>query len=291
MIDSGSDISCIPLQVYNAHFSNNVLTPVPESIQGYDGTPIVCYGKFAVSATCEGRQTSAIMYVVSDDCKPIVGVPEIHAFDLITIRRQSDSHIATIGKGKADPKFAAILSEFPELTSSEMGLFPNFQHKIRLKSDTQPFASKARPVPLRHREKVKKEVFKMVEDGTWSPIEKSDWAHPMVVVPKPNGDVRVTTDLRRLNDSVIPDRYPPQHPKEVYLSTKGSTLFTTLDLRKAYWSIEMAADSRPYTATITPWGLFAYNRMPMGLVDSGNVFQRKVDEIIQHIPNCEVYIH
>ena len=86
-----------------------------------------------------------------------------------------------------------LLSRFPSLTAEGIGEFKDFQHSITLSDDAKPQASKLRSVPLSRRENVNKEVENMVNDGIWEKIDKSSWAHPMVSVPKPNGQICITT--------------------------------------------------------------------------------------------------
>ena len=51
--------------------------------------------------------------------------------------------------------------------------------------------------------KVEDEINGLVKFGVIEPVdEPTDWCVPMVVVPKPNGNVRVLVDLTKLNEGV-----------------------------------------------------------------------------------------
>ena len=63
-----------------------------------------------------------------------------------------------------------------------------------------------------------------------------------------------------------------------------------MDLTKYYFNIELNPESRHLTATITPWGLFQYRRLPMGLCDSAAASQRFISELLNDVPGVEVYI-
>ena len=66
--------------------------------------------------------------------------------------------------------------------------------------------------------------------------------------------------------------------------------FTTIDLRKGYWRIPVAAKDVQKTAVITPFGLWEFLRMPFGLKNSGQTFQRFVDDILAGFPHVFVYM-
>ena len=51
-------------------------------------------------------------------------------------------------------------------------------------------------VPDKLRDKVARETQKLKDTNI---IEESDWASPMIPVMKPNGDIRVCIDFRRVN--------------------------------------------------------------------------------------------
>lgn len=67
-------------------------------------------------------------------------------------------------------------------------------------------------------------------------------------------------------------------------------VFTRLDLHKGYWQIKMHEKDIPKTAMTTPKGLFEYLRMPFGLKNAPNTFQRYVDTVLRGLKNTFVYI-
>ena len=41
---------------------------------------------------------------------------------------------------------------------------------------------------------------------------------------------------------------------------------------------------------VTEFGIFRYNRLPMGICDSGDIFQTKLDELLSDIKDVKKYI-
>ena len=65
----------------------------------------------------------------------------------------------------------------------------------------------------------------------------------------------------------------------------GCRYFSTLDQSSGYWNIEVHPDSVHLLTFNTPFGRYAYKKLPFGLVSSQDVFQRAVDETFGDIPD------
>ena len=52
----------------------------------------------------------------------------------------------------------------------------------------------------------------------------------------------------------------------------------------------MASKDILKTAVVTSFGMFEFLRLPFGLGNEGNMFQRMIDQILGNLPYCFVYI-
>jgi hypothetical protein len=110
------------------------------------------------------------------------------------------------------------------------------------------------------------------------------------MVKKADGTWRPCGDYRRLNLVTQPDKYPVPNIQDLSSRLHGCRIFSKLDLRKGYYQIPMAAKDIPKTAVITPFGLFEFLRMPFGLKNAGQRFQRLIDRVLAGLDFVFVYL-
>ena len=88
--------------------------------------------------------------------------------------------------------------------------------------------------------------------------------------------------------SQITTRLPFLH--DFTANLQGAKIFSKLDLIQGYHQIPVAKEHVHKTAIITPFGSFQYLRMPFGLRNAAQSFQRTMDSILQDLEFTFVYL-
>ncbi|GBM80865.1 hypothetical protein AVEN_205064-1 [Araneus ventricosus] len=133
--------------------------------------------------------------------------------------------------------YHSILSQLPELltpVSGNVGASHNIEHCIETRGP--PVFSKARRLNPEKLKFLREEFQTLMEQGIIRP-SKSAYASPIHFLKKQNGDWRICGDFRRLNSIVISDRYPLPHIHDFSHGVAGKTVFSKINLVKAYHQI------------------------------------------------------
>ena len=121
----------------------------------------------------------------------------------------------------------------------------------------------------------------MEAEGIIEKVNNSDWAAPIVSVPKKDGKFRLCGDYKvTINPVLNVDQYPLPKPEDLFATLAGDKRFTKLELRQAYVQLRLDDKSSSYVSVNTHKGLYRYNRLPFGVASAPAMFQKTMDEIL-----------
>ncbi|KAL0268628.1 UNVERIFIED_CONTAM: hypothetical protein PYX00_010487 [Menopon gallinae] len=269
-IDTGSNISLISESLYLQKFASIRLERSKCCFQSYVGSPIRPEGHIHVAVAHDGKSIPIRLYVIRNGGVPLLGRADLQKLGW---------RIEVIGKVNS---VEDVTSKFPEVFSDKLGKCKDVKLTLHLREGSTPKYCQARPVPYAIKEKIEKEIDRLVEEGILSPVESSEWATPIVPVLKKDNTVRLCGSYDvTLNKCLEIDRFPIPKIKDVFASLKGGAFFTKIDLSSAYQQFELTEESKKLTTINCHKGLFQYNRLPFGIASSPGLFQREMDRIVR----------
>ncbi|XP_056114034.1 uncharacterized protein K02A2.6-like [Rhinichthys klamathensis goyatoka] len=173
-------------------------------------------------------------------------------------------------------------AQYPTVFSG-LGKFKE-PYKIELEPGAVPYAlSSPRRVPLPLRDKVQAELKRMEDMGVVSKVtQPTPWCAGMVVAPKAQpGKIRLCVDLTHLNKWVRRERHILPAVDHTLAMLAGAKVFTKLDATSGFWQIPLSEESQLLTTFITPFGRYAFNRLPFGISSAPEHFQRRMSQMLE----------
>ena len=119
-------------------------------------------------------------------------------------------------------KEETLVRDFPECFKGVEKL-KGFRVKLHIDESVKPDAQKLRPLPYGLRDKIEQKLEELVECDIIEPVEgPTPWVSPVVVVPKPSGDIRLSVDMRKANEAIVRERRPIPTLDDILYQLKGS---------------------------------------------------------------------
>ena len=113
--------------------------------------------------------------------------------------------------------------------------------------------------------------------------EPTEWCSGIVVVPKPNGQVRICVDLTKLNKSVCRERHILPSVEETLAQLGNAKVFSKLDANSGFWQVKLDQSSSLLTMFITPFGRYCFDRLPFGITSAPEYFQKTMTTILEGV--------
>ena len=142
-----------------------------------------------------------------------------------------------------------------------------------------------RKCPIQIKDELQCALDKMTQDNVIRKVtEPTDWVSSLAFSRKKDGALRICLDPKDLNRAIKRCHHKTPTLEEITHKFTGATHFSTLDAKNEYWSVTLDKESRLLTTFNSLFGRYCFLRMPFGLIMSQDVFQQKMDMILESCP-------
>ena len=154
------------------------MKPTHFRLKTYIGERLTLLGEFQVRVTYQTQEVKLPLVVAKGDKPVLLGRNWLDELML---------NWATIFKVSEVNAVDGLIAKYQVLFEKGYGHLKQFKASIQVREDAQPIFLKARPVPYALKEKVEQELQRLDEEGIIYKVSQSDWAAPVVSVPKKDG--------------------------------------------------------------------------------------------------------
>ncbi|KAI9565072.1 putative uncharacterized protein K02A2.6-like [Daphnia sinensis] len=285
-LDSGASCNVLPQEVFRRLPTRRQrLRPGPRVRRyGAKNGYLSVLGVHTAKVVVKGSVHIVDFVVVNEPGQPsILGLPSCQSLDLI---RRVNS-IETVSQ----PPVPAVVTEFLDVFTG-LGKLP-IEHVIKLSTGSnavEPVVSPAGRIPFRLEEPVYRKLDQMVADGIIAPVsEPTDWVSRMMVVSKPDGDVRICIDPSGLNKAVLRQHYSIPTVEQLFAKIGRAKFFCSLDAAQGFYQIPLSEESSYLCTMATPRGRYRFLRMPFGLKSAPEVYLHTMSELFGDLTGVIIY--
>ena len=262
-IDTGSAVSVVPRRFWEKELKEKPLQKCATILKTVTGERVGILGQTNVRVSHKSEEVELPILVMEGEGPTLLGRNWLLALKI---------DWTSVYKTLVTTKEEELIAQYGDLFKQEIGTLEGFQAKLAV--DTPKFY-KPRAVPYAIRDAVEDRMERL---GIVERVHTSEWASPIVPVPKADGSIRICGDFKvTINPVLEVDQYPLPRPEDIFSTLAGGQRFSKLDLASAYQQLILDESSRQYVTVNTHKGLYRYTRLPFGVASAPAVFQNVME--------------
>ena len=202
-VDTGAAVSLMSYKTYQKLFASVPLEKTTVKLSTFTSESIPVVGQMTVDVRYGSQRGAHQLYIVKGSGPSLLGR------DWLQSIRLNWASIKTLTTYNSQLTLHQVVQKYAEVFRPGLGTLCKFKAHLKLKEGACPRFFRPRPVPFALKEAVEKEIERLEKSGSLQRVEHSDWASPIVPVPKKDGTLRLCGDFKvSLNGALEVDQYP-----------------------------------------------------------------------------------
>ena len=218
--------------------------------------------------------------------EPLLSGAAAEALGIISVNKDADVlRSTTVVDDEVNQVF---MSKYPSIFQG-VGKKKNYQVKYHIDPTVPPVASPKRTIPYHLEPQFDKEVEIMEKAGVIEDHEgPAPWISNPVLVPKPDGGLRFTIDMREPNKAILDTGLPIPKPEDIRKEFVGCKFFTKMDFKTAFHQLELDEESRVLTVFPHKGKLKRHTRLSMGTKPASGELNKALRPLFSGIPEAHI---
>ena len=173
----------------------------------------------------------------------------------------------------------------------DIGRIPGIEYQIKLKKNYQPKFTQPIGLTGKSREDAQQYTNLLLKYGLIRETnEQHQYASPAFVVINADGSTRLVCNYKHINEGTEDLAYPTPNVTDILAQFHKKTLYSKIDIIKAFFNIRVEEKSKKYTTIILPWGTYEWNVMPFGGKNAPATWAMASDRIFANLQDIIKYV-
>ena len=232
------------------------ISPSKARLTMHNNTSATPLGKVMLHVEYSGHTHLLHFFVMESAVMPILGKASSVGMKLVQILDCDSIHSISADTQGTQLLNNSVLYQFKDVLTGLGELLG--EYAIKIQPNSVPVVNPTRRLPVSLRRIVKSELDAMVEKQIIAPVtEPTQWVSSMVVAQKKDGRVQAKVS-------------------------------SVLDAKTGFWQVKLTESSSYFTTFNTPFGRYRWKRMPFGISSAPEVWQQKMNELVEGLSGMEV---
>ena len=291
LADTGAKVSVCGVSQAQKWGLLDRMTDTNIRIKPYKSQVIPAIGESRCSVTFGDRSVPVLWYIIKETCEPVLSGNKARQLGIIKFQPSPDT-FTPVNMIELEDKqgIQNVLTSYPH-TFQGIGKLKDYQVKLHLDHNLKPIAEPPRRIPYNLKSRVDESLANMLESDVIEEHpngEPAPWVSNIVIAPKDDDEIRITLDAKNVNKAIMSSNFPIPRQEDIKAKLTGSKVFSKLDLKSAFWQLEMAPESRYLTVFHANGKLYRYKRLVMGLKPAQGELNAALQPLFAHIPQVHV---